>query len=124
MGNIQNEVLLDLIINNMRIPVEIDGRDAYVKAAAEKLNLDERQIAFVRILSKSLDARGKSQFYYEMSIVVSIPDTFENTENYPVYAETIRAARKSAHMKERPVIIGFGPAGMFAALEFIDYGIK
>lgn len=104
--------------------MEIDGRDAYVKSAAEKLNLDERQIAFVRILSKSLDARGKSQFYYEMSIVVSTPDTFENTENYPVYAETIRAARKSAYMKERPVIIGFGPAGMFAALEFIDYGIK
>ncbi len=108
----------------MRIPVEIDGRDAYVNAAAEKLNLDERKIAFVRILSKSLDARGKSQFYYEISIVVRTPDSFENRENYPVYAETIHAVKKSAHMKERPVIIGFGPAGMFAALEFIDYGIK
>jgi len=26
--------------------------------------------------------------------------------------------------KDRPIIIGFGPAGMFAALELIDYGIK
>jgi uncharacterized FAD-dependent dehydrogenase len=27
-------------------------------------------------------------------------------------------------MPERPVIIGFGPAGMFAALELIEYGIR
>jgi uncharacterized protein len=31
---------------------------------------------------------------------------------------------RSAHIKERPIIIGFGPAGMFAALELIDRGIR
>lgn len=115
---------MDLIIDNLRIPVEKDGIDEYLKTASQKLNICEDNIKFVKMLSKSLDARGKNQFYYEISIVVSTPDSFDNKENFAVYTETIKAERKSIKIKERPVIIGFGPAGMFAALELIDYGTK
>jgi len=115
---------LDLIISKLRIPVEKDGVDEYVKAASQKLNITEDNIQFSKILSKSLDARSKEQFYYEITIVVSTPDSFDNRENFPVYIEKIKAERKSATIRDRPVIIGFGPAGMFAALELIDYGIK
>ena len=116
--------VLDLIISNLRIPVEKDGMAEYLKAASEQLGLAEETIVFVKMLSKSLDARSKNQFYYEISIVVTAPDSFDNKENFLVYTETIKADRKSKDIKERPVIIGFGPAGMFAALELIDYGIK
>lgn len=115
---------MDLIISNLRVPVEKDGVAEYVKAASQKLSISEDHIKFVKMLSKSLDARGKNQFYYEISIVVAAPDSFENKENFPVYTETIKAERKFKNIKERPVIIGFGPAGMFAALELIGYGIK
>ena len=67
---------------------------------------------------------SKEQFYYEISIVVSTPDSFDNRKNFPVYIEKIKTERKPTNIRERPVIIGFGPAGMFAALELIDYGIK
>ncbi len=115
---------MDLIISNLRIPVEKDGMDEYVKAASQKLSISEDNIQFTKILSKSLDVSSKEQFYYEISIVVSTPDSFDNRENFPVYIEKIKAERKSTNIRERPVIIGFGPAGMFAALELIDYGIK
>jgi len=115
---------LDLIISNLRIPVEKDGIDEYLKAASQNLNISETTIKFVKILSKSLDARSKKQFYYEISIVVSTPDNFSNSENFPLYIEEIKADRKPKKIKTRPVIIGFGPAGMFAALELIEYGIK
>lgn len=115
---------MDLIINNLRIPVEKDGTDEYVKAASQKLSISEDNIQFTKILSKSLDVSSKEQFYYEISIVVSTPDSFDNRENFPVYIEKIKAERKSTNIRERPVIIGFGPAGMFAALELIDHGIK
>jgi len=115
---------LDLIINNLRIPVEKDGMDEYVKAASQRLKIDDKNIKFAKILSKSLDARSKKQFYYEISIVVSTADSFDNKENFPVYTEKIKADRKSKNIKERPIIVGFGPAGMFAALELIDHGIK
>jgi len=115
---------LDLIINNLRIPVEKDGIDEYIKAVSEKLKISEENIKFGKILNKSLDARNKKQFYYEISMVVSISDNFDNKENFPVYFETIKAAKKPKNIKESPIIVGFGPAGMFAALELIDYGIK
>ena len=76
---------MDLIISNLRIPVEKDGTDEYVKAASEKLEIGEETLQFVKILSKSLDMGNKEQFYYEISIVVSTPDSFDNKENFPVY---------------------------------------
>ena len=115
---------MNLILNNLRIPVEKDGKDAYLKAAAQKLNVAETAIHIVKILSKSLDAGNQEQFFYEISLVVNTSDSFDNKENLPVYTEKIAKARESKNSAERPVVIGFGPAGMFAALELIAYGLK
>ena len=98
--------------------------DEYLKAASQSLKISEQDIKVVKVLSKSLDVSNKDQFYYEISIVATAPETFDNNENFPVYTEEIRAERISKNIRERPIIIGFGPAGMFAALELIDYGIK
>jgi len=115
---------LYLIISNLRIPVEKDDISEYVKAVSQKLNISEKDIKFSKILSKSLDARSKKQFYYEISIVINIDDSFDNKECFPVYMENKKPGRKTKNIKERPIIVGFGPAGMFAALELIDYGIQ
>ncbi|MFH1283848.1 MAG: FAD-dependent protein [bacterium] len=115
---------MDIIISNLRIPVEKDGIDEYIKAASEKLNINAEDINFSKILSKSLDARGKKQFYYEVSIVVGVDDRFANEELFPAYIEKKNLERKQISVKDKPVIVGFGPAGMFAALELIEYGIK
>ncbi|MFH1653575.1 MAG: FAD-dependent protein [Pseudomonadota bacterium] len=104
--------------------MEKDGVDNYKLAASDHLNIDKDKIEFVKILSKSLDARGKKQFFYEMSIVVNVPDSFVNKDNLPVYTDKIEEDIKQVKLKDRPIIIGFGPAGIFAALELIDRGIK
>jgi len=105
--------------------------DEYLRAASQRLKISEQDIRFVKILNKSLDTSCKDQFYYQLSIVVTTHDLFDNKENLPVYPESpesiaeIRTERKTPiNSKERPVIAGFGPAGMFAALELIEYGIK
>lgn len=115
---------MDLIVDNLRIPIEKDGIDEYVKAASRRLKIREESVRFVKILSKSLDASDKEQFYYELSIVISVSEDFENKENFLAYSEKIKAGRKPKNSATRPVIIGFGPAGMFAALELIEYGVK
>jgi uncharacterized protein len=115
---------LDLLLINLQIPIEKDGMDEYAKAAAKILKIGEGNIAIAKILSKSLDAGNKEQFFYKISIVVSTPEGFENRQNFPLYTEPVQAERKTSSMKNRPIIVGFGPAGMFAALELIDYGIK
>jgi len=76
------------------------------------------------MLSKSLDALDQDQFYYEISLVVHTSESFDNKENLPLYTEKIAKEREVHAGKERPVVIGFGPAGMFAALELIAYGLK
>lgn len=115
---------MDLIVRNLRIPVEKDGIVEYVKAASQKLNVLEESIQFVKILSKYLDAGNRDQFYYIVSIVIITPDSFDNSENLPLYLNSTPRERKPKNIAERPVIIGFGPAGMFAALELLEYGIK
>lgn len=115
---------MDLIISDLQIPIEKDGLDEYLKAASQSLKIDEGNISIAKILAKSLDAGNKEQFYYRISLVVRIDNSFENRQNLPVYTEQIKANRKTTGIKDRPVIVGFGPAGMFAALELIDHGIK
>jgi uncharacterized FAD-dependent dehydrogenase len=108
----------------MRIPVEKDGRGEYLKAAAHILNVGEDALRIVKMLSKSLDAGDQEQFYYTISLVVSTTDSFINTDNHPAYTEQPVPERTLHNNGERPVVIGFGPAGMFAALELLAYGLK
>lgn len=121
---IGREVSLNLIINSLRIPVENDEKNHYVKAASQELNIDNKYVKLVKILNKSLDTKNSKQFYYEISIVVDVPDDFDNKENFTPYTNIIKEKKQIKNMKERPIIVGFGPAGMFAALELIDCKIK
>ena len=114
---------MNLIISNLQISIEKDGMDEYLKAASQKMETDE-EVSVTKILSKSLDLKNKEQFYYMVSLVVSIDDSFPNKQKFPVYAETKEVNREKANSTERPIIVGFGPAGMFAALELIDHGFK
>lgn len=115
---------MDLILSDIFIPIEKEGRDGQVAAACRALQIDDGNIVIVKILSKSLEMRNKEQFYYKLSLVVRVPDSFENRHNLPVYEERIQPCHKAANNKERPIIVGFGPAGMFAALTLIEYGLK
>ncbi len=115
---------MNLIINNLRVPVEKDDINEYIKAASDKLVISRGHIKFIKILSKSLDARDKRQFYYEISIAAGVPAGFNNKKNFLPYAENIKPAKKEKKLKDKPIIIGFGPAGIFAALELLEYGIK
>ena len=114
---------MDLIISNLHIPIEKDGIDEYVNIASQKLKIGEG-LSIAKILSKSLDISNQEQFYYKISLVVSINDSYENKQNFPVYTEQIKATRETTNRKDRPIVVGFGPSGMFAALELIDCGFK
>jgi uncharacterized protein len=115
---------LDLIIGNLRIPVEKDGLDEYMKAAADKLNVGDGDIRFIKILNKALDTDSREQFFFKVSIAVGIDDGFGNEANFPLFIEKKERAIKSPAFSVKPIIVGFGPAGMFAALELIEHGVK
>ncbi|RJP90534.1 MAG: dehydrogenase [Desulfobacteraceae bacterium] len=126
---------MNLIIINLRIPVELDGpgesgKDQYLNAASQKLGVCCEDLKIIKILSKELDLSNRERLLYKISIVVRISGIFDNLEKFPEYVERPEdiqrtgAAGKTATLKERPIIIGLGPAGMFAALALLAYGIK
>jgi uncharacterized FAD-dependent dehydrogenase len=115
---------LDLIIKDLKIPVELDNAEHYLKACSIELQVSLESISIVKILSKEIDLRNCKQFNYILTLAVNVPNSFDNSKNFPEYIETAEPSIKNVNIKYRPIIIGFGPAGMFAALELISYGLK
>jgi len=115
---------VQLIINNLRIPFEQDGMNAFLLAASRKMKLPIEQITVVKMLSKALDLKDKKQFYFIVSLAVAVPDTYPNRQKFSEYTEPQPAYKQFAQREERPIVVGFGPAGMFAALELLKYDLK
>ena len=115
---------MELILSDLLIPIEEDGESGYLAAAARVLELDADEIGITKILSKSLAARDPEQFYYRLTLVVSLPADYGNTQGLPCYHEPRPILRPLVNCKMRPIVVGFGPAGMFAALELVEYGLK
>ncbi len=115
---------MELILNNLKVPIEDDRLSAYQKLITGKLGLSPFNFKVIKILKKSLDARDKSQFYYNLNVLVSVQDSYPNRGNYPVVKNEPVPEQAGKQLKDQPIIIGFGPAGIFAALTFIEQGIK
>ncbi|MCX7546700.1 FAD-binding protein [Xanthomarina sp. F1114] len=84
--------------------------------SAEKLGITKDKIFGVKVLRKSIDARKpKIILNYKLAVYINepVPETSEYTFNYKDVS------------KAKPIhIIGFGPAGMYAALRCIELGFK
>jgi hypothetical protein len=115
---------LDLILSNLLIPIEDDGIEAYGQAAARTLGSGAGQIAIKKILNKTIDMSDQEQFFYRCSVVVTVDDGFANQQRLPRYSEPIPVARQPTTIQDRPLVVGFGPAGMFAALELVADGLQ
>jgi uncharacterized protein len=83
--------------------------------AAEKLNTPAKRITGFQILKRSIDARGR-KVVYRMQLKVYIDEPF-HTENYTVNYPEVKEAKSV-------IIVGAGPAGLFAALQCIELGLK
>lgn len=97
------------IIKDLKVPL---GEDL-----AEKLALLEPDLQSYRILKKSIDARGikKPEWIYSL-------ETFAKNEQIP--DDKIILEKTAEHSSLRPLIVGAGPAGLFAALRLVERGLK
>ncbi len=96
---------------------KIDDQDAWRRAAARVLKIPPARIASVQLLKKSIDARGspvKFRLRLEVGIEVALPPFDVPVPSYPPLPGRAKDV----------VIVGCGPAGMFAALRCIQLGLK
>ena len=101
----------------LRINLHQEGKpDGLLNKAAYDLNIEPSQISGIKILRKSIDARKRRiMFNYKVEVYINEPVP-ENSDYTFDYKDVSTA--KPIH------IIGFGPAGMWAALRCIELGFK
>ncbi len=100
--------------HEIRIPYEKDPDLTHW--VSQNLGLESPQIEKIQILKRSLDARNKNQLYWVFSIRVYLKG-----EKDTHHLENFRLVEWKG---PPPLIIGAGPAGLFAALTFLEHGIR
>ena len=83
--------------------------------AASALKLPEKRINGFKILKRSIDARGR-KVVYRMQLKVYIDE--------PYHPETFNVNYPDVKQAKPVIIVGAGPAGLFAALQSIELGLK
>ena len=101
----------------LRITLKEEERsNILVLKSAIKLDIDKEDITGVKILRKSIDAR-KPKIILNYKVAVYIREALPKNSEYVFDYKDVSKA-KPIH------IIGFGPAGMYAALRCIELGFK
>lgn len=119
-----------LRINSIKL--SLDDNENLLKAKVSKLlGIDVKNIKKLRIIKKSLDARKKDNIFYTYCVDVET-DIDENKilskkgiKNVSVSSEyNYEIIKAKGKPSQKPVVIGFGPAGMFAGLILARAGLE
>ena len=117
-------------ITDFRVPIE--DETSLARHVAKRLKLPLTLVADVTVFRKALDARRKSNiaFVYTLDVLVDGPEgqIVERLGDSKVALvvepppEPVFCGNRP--LADRPVIIGFGPAGIFAALTLAEQGYR
>jgi uncharacterized protein len=116
-------------LTNIRLELD-DSEDGLPEKIARKLGLPREAILNWRILRKSLDARGKGDIHFSYAAAVDLPEpdlarigASLGLENY-VPERFDWPEPGSSPLVHRPVIVGAGPAGLFAGYLLAQGGYR
>ena len=108
--------------------------EALTRLCAQALGIDTTAIATLRVFKRSFDARKLDLLaVYIADITLVEPSTeaalLAKFPKHPHIGPTPdmtyrQVAKAPADLQERPVVVGFGPCGMFAALVLAQMGFK
>ena len=121
-------------ITELRLPLDHDA-DELLPAVAARLGISLDDVIEFTLFKRSYDARGKSTqilLSYTVDVVVRHPEAVLqkhlNDKNIGATPDTsyhfVGHANDLSNAKKRPVVIGFGPCGIFAALILAQMGLK
>lgn len=119
-------------ITELALPLD-HPEDAIKSAILKRLNIKESDLNDFTVFKRSYDARKKNteiKFVYiihaDLKNEAEVLARFEDDHNVKVAPDTDYhpVAQAPEDLTERPIIIGFGPCGLFAALILAQMGFK
>ena len=126
-----------LRINEVKLPIEqantLKHQDDQIKAALlKRLAISENDLIAFTIFKRGVDARKSHAILYVYSLDVEVKNEskllskFKRDQHIKPAPDTSYhfVAKNENTTKPRPVVVGFGPAGIFAALILAQSGFK
>lgn len=112
-----------ILISNLKIPAALEQRAELEKKIKAKLN--KRNVSWT-IRRRSLDARGEMPKYvYQVVVEAALSDLRRRGDkDCTVYEETVYDAKPGKTLSRRPIIVGTGPAGIFAGYLLAKLGSR
>lgn len=118
-------------LSNIKLPLDHDEH-ALTGAVLSALNISKQQLLNIDVFRRGYDARQKNNIVLIYTLDV---DTTINAQLLGAFADeqwikatpdlTYRLVAKApSHLTERPIVIGFGPCGLLAALVLAQMGYK
>lgn len=118
-------------INNISVPLDFDfTSENLIRLSARELKIKSCDIKSVSLAKKSVDARKKDKICFVISVDTEIKKNLNEKKILANSKNAVITEKYSYHInhiatpEKRPVIIGFGPAGMFASLVLAESGAK
>lgn len=119
-------------VNEIKLPLDAAIPQALPAAVARVLRIDPRRIQKVTLIKKSVDSRQREEgIFFVCSVDVTLD---RGEEELLAHRKSPRVQRSEPYRYEeppslrnsplRPVVIGFGPAGIFAALTLARAGYR
>ncbi|MBR2707863.1 MAG: FAD-dependent oxidoreductase [Bacilli bacterium] len=114
-------------IRQIKLPINHNEKDL-INKICKKIKIKKEDIKKIKINKKSIDARKEINYIYEVDIETNkekeilkrkIKDTLKTPNEK--YKFNITGEKQ---LKQKPIIIGAGPAGLFCAYFLAKYGYK
>ncbi len=115
-------------VNEIKVPLEATNDDI-LRKTAESLKIPVSKIKSFSIAKKSLDSRKKDNLFFVYSVDVTVDGNEDKilakckkANKIQPFVYTVPENKRQSAL--RPVVAGFGPGGMFAALTLARAGLR
>ncbi len=106
------------------------NKDGLLAMACKKLKIKPESVKSWKIFKQSLDVRNKADIFYIYTLDLKINNEsgvlkrIKNADVQKAEYTKYEYPKLENTPKDRPIVVGFGPAGMFAALILSQIGLK
>ena len=110
------------------LPEDLVSQEVIKRATAKKTGIKLIDIHSCEVIRRSIDAR-KKPISYRVKLSLNLQDKNGNSNEESVQLPTKetslnKSEYKDVHNSKPVIVIGAGPAGLFASLKLIEKGLK